>query len=87
MFQEEQLLVLDEKFEFELAELGDLSKYSFDELSNLLNNFTCTVNSSFDYFVAFFESKYSTIEIKYTNKGKFIKILDQYWKELLFIIC
>ena len=71
---------VDDKFEFELAELGDLSKYSFDELTKLLNNFSCTVNSSFDNFVAFFESKYSTIEIKYTTCGKFIKILDQSWK-------
>lgn len=70
----------NEKFEFELAELGDLSKYSFEELSKLLNNFNCTINSSFDNFVAFFESKYSSIEIKYTKCGKFIKILNQDWK-------
>ena len=80
MYSVLEMVKSDEKFEFELAELGDLSKFSFDELSSILTNFTVTKHSALDNFVAIFESKYSSIEIKYTTSGKFVKILDQNWK-------
>lgn len=80
MYSVLEMVKSDEKFEFELAELGDLSKFSFDELSNMLNNFTFTKYEAHDNFVAIFESKYSSIEIKYTTSGEFVKILDQNWK-------
>jgi hypothetical protein len=80
MYQEEDVLVLNEKYDFELADLGDLSQYTFNELSNLLKNFDCSLHNHSTFFFAKFESNYSILEVQYLNSGKFVKIVDQYWK-------
>jgi hypothetical protein len=68
------------KYDFELANLKDLSVYSFDELSSLLKNFEYVISIENDVISAKFESKYSFLEVQYTISGEFIKIVDQYWK-------
>ncbi len=72
--------VAEKKFDLELAHLGDLSKYSYLQLSYQLKQFQVTINNFGPYFLANFESPYSFLQIKYDVSGNFIKILDQYWK-------
>jgi hypothetical protein len=68
------------KYELELAHLGDLSKFSFAELSKQLPQFNNSVENFGSYFVASFESAYTILSIRYTIDGKFVRIVDQYWK-------
>lgn len=68
------------KFDFEIANLKDVSSYSFDELSVLLKDFNFTMTIENDLMFVKYESEFSYLEIQYTQSGKFIKIVDQYWK-------
>ena len=68
------------KNDFELANLKDFSSYSFDELLMLLKDFDFIITIENDIKSVKFESEFSYIEIKYTNSGNFIEIVDQYWK-------
>jgi hypothetical protein len=73
-------IIADKKYELELAHLGDLSKFSFDELSKQLPQFNSSIENFGTYLVASYESAYTVLSIRYTIDGKFVKIVDQYWK-------
>lgn len=71
---------INKKFELELAHLGDLSKFSFLQLRNELDQFQTIIDNFGTFFLATFESPYSFLQIKYDSSGNFVRILDQYWK-------
>ncbi len=68
------------KYEFELSELGDLSQYSFSELAQKMTNFQINISSFQNYFIAKFESRTTVISIKYCSLGKFMSIVNQDWR-------
>jgi hypothetical protein len=63
----------------EFAEIGDLSKFTFNELKNVVINFK--VDSKFinDIIVTKWTNNNSIYEITYTLSGKFIKIQSEIW--------
>ena len=69
------------RFKFELADLGDLSKYSFSELAHKLPNFHINIDSYPDYFIATFESRTTVISIKYKSIGTYVCIVNQDWRD------
>ena len=75
-----KISLLEQKFDFELADLGDLSKFTFTELSLILNDFIVVSKYNNDSFLAKFESNYCVLEIIYTSSGKYIRIHNQFWK-------
>jgi hypothetical protein len=67
------------KYEFELSDLGDLSQYSFNELAQKMTNFKISISSFQDHFIANFESRSTVISIKYCSLGNFMSIVNQNW--------
>lgn len=63
-----------------LSEIGDLSIYTFYELSKKLESFKHSIIRLDNSFVTIFESKHTFLEIIYCRSGKFVKIKNQYWK-------
>lgn len=72
--------IAEKKFEFELAHLGDLSKYNFAQLSKQLSQFNVDIDNFGSYFNAHFESPFSVLAIQFDSSGFFLKIINQYWK-------
>ncbi len=72
--------LLDNRYKFELSELGDLSNYTFTELARQLPNFQINIDRFEHFFVANFESRTTLIRIKYNAIGKFVGIVNQDWR-------
>lgn len=66
--------------QFELSDVGDLSTYSFTQLAQKLPNFIINIESFQHFFIAKFESKHTTIRIKYSSIGEFDSIINESWK-------
>lgn len=70
-----------EKFSL-FGDLGDLSKYTFDELKKLtLNQFHLDITKDQDMFTAKWEDRSTALEVYYTLEGKFVKIKSEKWKK------
>jgi hypothetical protein len=71
-----------EKFSL-FVDLGDLSKYSFEELKKLTSHhFQLDIIEYQDMFTAKWEDSSTELEVNYTLEGKFIKIKSENWKKL-----
>jgi hypothetical protein len=71
-----------EKFSL-FANLGDLSKYSFEELKKLTSyHFQLDILKGQDMFTAKWEDSSTKLEVNYTLEGKFIKIKSENWKKI-----
>ena len=71
-----------EKFSL-FVDLGDLSKYSFEELKKLTSHhFQLDIIKCQDMFTAKWEDSSTELEVNYTLEGKFIKIKSENWKKL-----
>ena len=72
------------KKRFELEKFGDLSEFTFDELSILIkNDLTLKIDRYTDNtrrFSAKWENDDTLLEILYEVDGSFIMILNQSWK-------
>ena len=65
------------------AYLGDLSKYSFQELKEkLFDDYHLSISEDIDKFTAKWCDKATEIEIYYTLDGHFIKIKSEKWQDL-----
>lgn len=69
------------------AELGDLSNYSYLELSKKLRYFKMNIELLTDSgnFIVTWESSTTILKILYDQKGKFISIKSEAWKDLNLI--
>jgi hypothetical protein len=65
---------------FELAHIGDLSSYSYDELCIQLNYFKKTVKLDRSFMIVTWESARTILTIKYDLDKKFIKKVGDVWK-------
>ena len=74
------LIDIDKKFDLELAHLGDLSKFTFNQLREQIPQFKIVIDNFGSFFIANFESAYTMLQIQYDPSGVFEKIVDQYWK-------
>jgi hypothetical protein len=64
-----------------LAELGDLSKYSFEQMCLHLSYWEMKVLQNDHYFDATWQNKSNLITIRYELQStKFIQIIDEEWK-------
>jgi hypothetical protein len=71
-----------EKFSL-FVDLGDLSKYSFEELnSRTLHLYQLDIIKFQDMFTAKWKDISTELEVNYTLDGKFIKIKSEKWKKL-----
>ena len=71
-----------EKFSL-FVDLGDLSKYSFEELnSRTLHLYQLDIIKFQDMFTAKWKDISTELEVNYTLEGKFIKIKSEKWKKL-----
>ena len=71
-----------EKFSL-FADIGDLSKYSFEELKKLtFHHFQLDILKGQDIFTAKWEDSSTVLEVNYTLEGKFIKIKSENWKKI-----
>ena len=70
-----------EKFSL-FVDLGDLSKYSFEELnSRTLHLYQLDIIKFQDMFTAKWKDISTELEVNYTLDGKFIKIKSEKWKK------
>ena len=75
-------MLFKEKFSV-FADIGDLSKYSFEELKKLTSHhFKLDIIQCQDMFTAKWEDSTTELEVNYTLEGKFIKIKSENWKKL-----
>ena len=65
---------------YELAHLGELSLYSYDELSIELKNFDKRVKFQNNSMVVTWESASTVLVIKYNFDGDFIEKVQEKWK-------
>jgi hypothetical protein len=65
---------------FELAQIGDLSSYTYDELSFQLNQFEKTVKYDDSVMIVTWQSARTILTIKYDLYKRFIKKVDEVWK-------
>lgn len=64
-----------------LAELGDLSKYKYDEMSQLLSKWKKKSHYHNEYLIVTWENRSNLITLKYDEKtGNLITILADEWK-------
>lgn len=65
-----------------LAELGNLSKYNYEQMDIILNNWSKTIKKTNEHFDVQWENKKTRIVIRYNNSTKyFIQIIEEEWKD------
>jgi hypothetical protein len=65
---------------FELAHIGDLSSYSYDELSIKLSHFEKTVQYNHSFMIVTWESARTILKIEYDFDKQYIKRVSEVWK-------
>jgi hypothetical protein len=74
-------MLFKEKFSV-FADIGDLSKYSFDDLKRMtLHLFQLDIIKGQDMLTAKWQDSSTELEVNYTLEGKFIKIKSEKWKK------
>jgi hypothetical protein len=64
-----------------LSKMGDLSKYNFEQMNNLLKNWNKKIELSEECVYVTWENNSSLIKLKFDEKsGTLIKILAEEWK-------
>jgi hypothetical protein len=75
-------MLFKEKYSL-FADIGDLSKYSFEDLKKLtLHLFQLDIIKDQDMLTAKWQDSSTVLEVHYTLEGKFIKIKSESWKKL-----
>jgi hypothetical protein len=78
--------LINHKFSI-LAELGDLSKYNYEQMNIILTKWNRKIIEGDSYFDAEWDCKTTRIRIRYNNITKyFIQILEEEWKPFKMII-
>lgn len=63
--------------------MGNLKKYSFEEIKNELSNTQIEIiEKNNGYFWAKFSDQYTEFVIRFNLDGKYITIEYEYWKDL-----
>lgn len=65
---------------FELAHIGDLSSYTYDDLCINLNYFEKTVKLDCSFFIVTWERARTILIVKYDLNNKFLQKIDEVWK-------
>jgi hypothetical protein len=74
-------MLFKEKFSV-FADIGDLSKYSFEDLKRMtLHLFQLDIIKDQDMLIAKWQDSTTELEVNYTLEGKFIKIKSEKWKK------
>jgi hypothetical protein len=64
-----------------LADLGDLSRYSFKQMNHLLNDWNISIQKNDIYFDVTWENNNTLLIIRYEKiTENFLKIIDEKWK-------
>jgi hypothetical protein len=70
-----------------LAEYGDLSKYNYDQMTNILIKWNKNLSEGVNYFDAEWEDETSRIKIRYHKITKYyIQIIEEEWKPFKLIM-
>ncbi len=79
-------MCFNEKFS-EFAEIGDLSKFTLDELKHKVRGFNFEVQEEDDILIAKWYNKHSELIILYNKNELFIKIFSDKWLNPRFSNC
>jgi hypothetical protein len=61
----------------DLAQLGDLKKYSLIELKNKIKSVNYSETEEGEYIYSCWTDKYTTLKVAYKNDNNFVKIVKQ----------